>query len=252
MFKKNCVIEVGDNYLIKHDFCIPLLNRVYKKYEYNINLLKDAQFYVSNRKAYIVLEGEKINIKKMTFPKMKNKDLYKLIVEELASYYSNTDKIFFNFSIIKESGNSVEVIVFYSNEGKIKKLEKYILGNSHIKGVYLIQFCFLRYFSAAIMQNDFAFAFMYKSKLYFLYCINKKMLYNHMVTCGEDITKINELLFEFIESCRINNGTEIRNVYIANINEKICADVSFEGYSVKNLGDVNEKTLIRSIKNNRR
>lgn len=252
MFKKNCVIEVGDNYLIRHDLSLRLFNRAFRKFEYNINLLKESQFYVSNRKAYIVLEGEKINIKKMTFPKVKNKELYKLIVEELANYYNHVDKIFFNFSIIKDNGKSLDVIVFVSNEGKIKKLEKYILGNSHIEGVYLIQFCFMRYFSASIMHNDFVFAFMYKSRLYFLYCINKKMLINNMVTCGEEITIIGEFIFEFIESCRINNGIEIQNIYVANIDEKVCDDTRLKGYSIKYLGNIDEKALIKCIKNSRR
>lgn len=252
MFKKNCVIELGDNYLIKHDFYPRLLNKAFRKYEYNINLLKESQFYVSNRKAYIVLEGEQINIKKMTLPKVKNKDLYKLIIEDLASYYNYIDKIYFNFSIIKDNGNSLDIIVFYSNEGKIKKIEKYILCNSHIEGIYLIQFCFLQYFSAAIKKNDFVFVFMYKSKLYFLYCINKKMLYNSIVACDEDITKINEFIFGFIESCRINHGAEIQNIYIANIAKKKCMDSSLELYYVEHLGYVDEKNLIKCIKNSRR
>lgn len=252
MFKKNCFIEVGDNYLIRHEHNPRILSRAYRKNEYNINLLKEAQFSLKSRKAYVVLEGEKINIKMMTFPKVKNKELYKLIIEELTNYYNSVDKIYFNFTVIKDNGKSLDIIVFYSNEGKIKKLEKYILGNSHIRGVYLIQFCFLQNFRATIMHEDFIFAFMYKAKLYFLFCINKKIVYNNMVTYTEEVAKISNSIFEFMESCRINNGCEIKNIYIANIDERVCTDITLKGYYVENLGSMDEKSLIKCIKKSRR
>jgi|GEM_PF-2043422 len=250
MLKQNCLIELGDNYLIKHDFYHRFLNPSLRNDVYNINLLKESQFCLSNKKVYIVIEGEKINIRKMTLPKLKSNELYKLIIEELSNSYNNVDKIFFNYIVIRDNGNNLDLAVFYSNEGKIKKIERHILKNTRIEAVYLIQFCFLNYFNRVIIHKDFIFVFIYKAKLYCLLCINKKLLYNNVIQWNEEKI-ISEVIFEFIESCRINNGVVARNIYISNLGKDVFNDNGLEEHIINNLGFVSEETLIKCIRNNK-
>lgn len=247
MLKQNCLIELGDNYLIKHDFYPRFLNSSLRNDEYVLNLLKESQFCLSSRKVYIVIEGEKIKISEITLPKLRSNDLYKLIIDELSNSYNNTDKIFFNYSILRDNGNNLDLAIFSSNEGKIKKIEKYILKKSSIEAVYLIQFCFLGYFNETITHRNFIFVFIYKDKLYLLLCLNKKLIYNDVIEWNDE-KKLSEAIFEFMESCRINNGIVTKNIYTANIDLEVNCDEYEEGCHISDLGLVCEKELIKYIR----
>ncbi|MFL0246709.1 hypothetical protein [Candidatus Clostridium stratigraminis] len=247
MLKQNCLIELGENYLIKHDFYPRLLNSSLRNDEYVLNLLKESQFCLSSKKVYIVIEGEKINIREITLPKLRSCELYKLIIDELSNSYNNSDKIFFNYSILKDNGINLDLAIFSSNEGRFKKIEKYILKNSTIEAVYLIQFCFLGYFNEAITHRNFFFVFIYKDKLYLLLCLNKKLIYNDVVQWNDE-NKLNKTIFEFMEGCRINNGIVTKNIYTANIGTEINCNEYVEGCYISNLGLVYEDELIKYIR----
>lgn len=252
MLHKPCILEIVDNYLIKHDLYSSFMKSRYRSSEYKLNLLREAQFCLCSKKVLVVLEGEKINIKNMTLPRLKKPQISRLIAEELAFSASDLEKVYFSYTIIKEGKTSIQLFVYYSKEGKPKILSNYMTGKSFIKKVHMIQFWFLKYFKASFKHKDFIFVFIYRSVLYLICCIDGKVSYNEAENYGCEEVNLVEMVMDFCEGCRINNGLSIKNIYLANIDSESIKYLDTEGYLVFDLGYVEEKQMIKSIRSCRR
>ncbi len=247
VFKRNSIIEINDDYLVKHD-----INR--KKFKlrcnseiYNLNIFKSLDIYLDlkHRNTCVIVEGEEINIKLLTLPKVKGEALYDLIKNELFYYFKDLENVTFNYSILEEYKNKLDILVFCLDKRKINFIEKCIGSDIIIKGVYLLQFCLLNYFRTKIKEKNYVFVFIFRENIYFLYCIDNKVLHNNVYKAASN--SMQELLNNFIERSKILYDKDIYKVYFANCSNKEFDNDLLNKIAYENLGEIDVNNLICSL-----
>jgi hypothetical protein len=247
MFGKNAVIEINDNYLVKHEATRKKLHLTFKSDNYRLDILRDIYIDLKRKKVSILLEGEEINIKMMTLPKIKKVALYDLIKKELFYYFKDLDNIVFNYNILKEHKSKFDILVFCVDERKINFVKKCLNTNIKIQGVYLIQFSFLNYFKPKIKEKNYGFVFIYRENLYFLYCIENMVLHNNVYKIAADSTELKNLLYNFMQNSKILYDKEVTKVYFANCSSIQTPYDEIDKITYENLGDIEETELINSV-----
>jgi hypothetical protein len=247
LFRKNAVIEINDNYLITHQVTRKNFHLIYKSDNYRLDILRDIYIDLKHKRVSILLEGEEINIKLMTLPKVKKEALYDLIKNELFYYFKDLDSIVFNYNILREHKSKFEILVFCINERKINFIEKRLNSSIKVQGVYLIQFSFLNYFKLKIKEKNYGFVFVYRENLYFLYCIENKVLHSNVYKIVADSIEPKNLLYNFMQNCKILYDKEVTKVYFANCDSIQLFNDIFDKTTYENLGDIEETGLINSV-----
>jgi hypothetical protein len=247
MFRKNAVIEINDNYLIKHEVTRKNLHLTYKSDDYRLDILRDIFIDLKRKRVAIILEGEEINIKMMTLPKINKVSLYDLIKSELFYYFKDIDNLVFNYIIIKVHKSKIDLLVFCINQRKINFMKKCLNTNIKIQGVYLIQFSFLNYFKLKIKEKNYGFVFVYRENLYFLYCIENKLVHNNVCKMATDSTELKNLLFNFMQNSKIIYDKEATKVYFANCGSIQPLNDASDKVTYENLGNIEGTDLINSV-----
>lgn len=239
MFNNTLILEVGGNYINEYKN-----NRII---EHDLASFQELGIYVKRKRVYIILSGEEINIRLLKFPKIKEKELYDLINNELYYNFRNTDNLVFAYTLIKSSNINDEFAVFCLNMDKIALIEKSVSFNTNIKGVYLLQFCILNFFKAKIKNRNFIFLFKYMENIYLLHILNDVVIHN---TVFKDYGIEEDLLFEFnkfIEEVLTYTDKNIDMVYTLNMSKDQYLNLVEDKLKFEDLGDLNIKRIIRSI-----
>lgn len=241
--KKEIILEINDT-SIK---CKELLKKgfLYKEkkvvnsseFKYMKNNYENIKVDFKNKNLFIIVGGEEIYVKFMTLPKVKDEKLYEIIKNELKNRFQNIDNIMFTYEIFKELGNSLEVIVFCLNWNKIGLIETYVEKGAQIKGIFPIQFKILDSYRKNIKEREYAVIFIYEDLLYFIACIEGKIVTNSI------IKEFNEKNFLSIyENFKIKYEMlgfkeKLKNIYFLNFPYKHLIDCLSEKYNCKNLDD---------------
>lgn len=247
MFRKNAVIEINDNYLVTHQVTRKNLHLIYKSDNYRLDILRDIYIDLKHKRVSILLEGEEINIKLMTLPKVKKEALYDLIKNELFYYFKDLDSIVFNYTILREHKSKFDLLVFCINERKINFMKRCLNPSIKIQGVYLIQFSILNYFKFKIKVKDYGFVFAFRENLYFLYCIENKVLHNNVYKIVADPTELRNLLYNFMQNSKILYDKEVTKVYFSNCDSIEPLNDTVDKIAYENLGNVDETGLLNSV-----
>lgn len=157
--------------------------KVDKEISKNVNS-RSVRISLNNKKAYIVIEGEEIYIKYFKFPKVSERKLYELINNELNYLYRN-ESFVFNYKKIKQSINTVEVIVFYFRAEKLNLVDKFV-EKKELKAVRLIQVCVLNYYKKIIKEKDYFMIFKYNLSNYIISIRNNSICENEVYDVLED------------------------------------------------------------------
>jgi hypothetical protein len=247
MFRKNSVIEINDRFLIKYEGARKKFRVIYKSDSYRFEDLKDIYVDLKYKRAAVILEGEEITVKLLTFPKVKKEALNGLIKNELFYYFKDIDNIVFKYSIINEYNNKLDIHVYCIDKRKINLIENCLNSSTRIKGIYLIQFCIINYFRSKIKEKDYVFAFQYKDNLYFLYCINNKVLHSSVNKTTINEIQFEALLYNFIENCKILYEKDVYKIYYSDCeNSRILQD-SLRNINCENLGSIDSNKLVSKL-----
>jgi hypothetical protein len=247
MLGKNAIIEIGDNYVCKYDFYMKNLKLDYKRKNYDLDVVKKFCVDLKTKKVCIILEGEELQIKLLKLPRTKKEILDDIIKNELHYHFNNLDGVIFNYTILKEYENNIEVIVFCINEKKVSFIQNCLHIRTRINAVYLLQFCILNHYKIKITEKNYIFVFKYKDNLYLLYCIDNKILHNTLYKSMFYKDKFTSILNSFIERCKILYDVNINKIYSANISENIELWDMIEKISYEDLGPIDEEQFVYSI-----
>lgn len=251
MFKKNSVIEIEDKYIYLNDYNRKnLLTRnikdsVERKIIGSRNMPTNLNVDIKNRNIHFILNGEKIFVKLISIPKIKRAYIDKVIRGEIEYYFKDIENLIYSYNIYKEEKDSIDVLVFCLNWKEIDILKDVKINKNSIKGVWLIQFCFLKFFMKDFIEKQFIFTFIYNNKIYFIACKDNKLICNNIIEHYNEVEFV-EYLKQFIQDSSNKISEESFNtVYFSNFENKDMIKQSRVHYNCKDLGSVSREDIIR-------
>lgn len=170
---------------------------------------KNVGISLNSKKAYIVIEGEEIYIKYFKFPKVSESKLYELINNELNYLYRN-ESFVFNYKKIKQSINTIEVIVFYFRSEELNLIDKFV-EDKQLKAVRLIQMCVLNYYKKLIKEKDYFIVFKYNFHNYIM-CVRNNNIYANEVYDMLQDKEYNKMKNFIVSNCE--KGSLTNKIYI--------------------------------------
>lgn len=252
-FRKNMFLEISAERISGIEFSKNIiLNRInnlaYKnRYYKDIPNIKDFEIYIRNKNLYVLVEGERVYIKKVTLPLVKKYLINELIKNELRYYYKDIDHIAFTYKLIKKHKNNMEILVYCLKGNNLNILENCIDNNISLKKVNLIQFCFKNYYCKKIHDKNYILVFYYNCNLYFLICHNDEIVVNTITNVGDLLLfkfsyEMNEFLeqyYEYAKSCK--------KIYYANIQQLNIKEFKYLTLSHVILEDIKREELLKYI-----
>lgn len=213
MLNKNVFLKVSEEGIE--------MNNKNLKYK-NVNLFKDITgINIKNKNVYIIVEGEEVHIKLLKLPRVSKWDLNSLIKNELVFLYGKkANNIFYTYTLLNETREDIDVLVFCMNLKDVKALEK-IINNNKIKKINIIQFNMVNYFKNYIKDKTYILVFKDKKKVYFLGVTYENLISNRIVNLNNENHEC--FLMESFDYCvnRIEKFTsELRNIYYVNFQEE--------------------------------
>jgi hypothetical protein len=252
MLGKSTVLEVGENYITKHDVTSRYLGLKLNSTNYNTDIFRSINMELFARKASIILTGEQLYTKLMTLPKAKKEVMQDLIKSELYYHFKDMNDIAFNYTIFKENKTNYELLVFCINCRNFYRMQKHFSNKMTITGIYLIQFCCLNYFKIKINEKNFIFALRYLDNLYLLYCVDYNIIYCETIKEIVSDYNLTNVLHSFIDQGKATYNVEVNKIYFANFaDEDIKNSISHISH-FENLGQLDNKSLIKGLKAKRR
>lgn len=243
---KNGILQVNDNGLIYKDIVSKNLINKIKEGNWKKGLgiegrnIDDIKIDFHSRNVFIIVQGEQIYVKLIEIPKVNKRKLNSIIKAELKYHFKNIDidSIMFTYDVFKDNGKSLEIIVFCLNWDKDNIIEKCVEKGANIKGVYPIQFCILNNYKKLIKEREYILTFLYDNKLYFLACIDGKILANSVI---QDFDKDNfeEIMDKFKEKCEVTGVIRnLKNVFLLNLPYQDIVQTLSKKYNCNDLGTI--------------
>lgn len=251
MIQGSNVLEIGDNYIVRHERVRRLFKYSYKSLRWNLNEPLDIAMDLNFKKACVILNDEQLHIKLMTLPRSKPEILKDLIRRELLYWYKDADTMAFDFEILQENNNNCELLVFSTSCRNINLLEKHLNNNARIAGVYLIQFCFLKCYKDKLKEKNYLFIFNYMGSLYMQYCFKDKIFHSQITKEDNWKHEFINVFRDFLDQVKSLNYTELNVAYFANFTQDQFKQMCIEGIRCENLGEINHKLLMKSIRKNK-
>ncbi|EDS77951.1 putative conserved protein [Clostridium botulinum C str. Eklund] len=248
MLNKNIFLKVSEE-------GIQIKNKNLRLKHKGINPLKDIEgIKIKNKNVYIIVEGEEVHIKLLKLPKVSKWDLNSLIRNELIFLYGRkANNIFYTYTVLNETIEDIDVLVFCMNLKDVKALEK-IISDNKIKKINIIQFNMLNYFKSYIKDKTYILIFKDENKIYFLGITYENLVANRIVNL--ESKNYEYFLMEGFNYCvnRIEKFTKgLENIYYVNFKEEE-KDLYMQNhiYKYKDLGSVDKTKILQyfSIKRN--
>jgi len=148
----------------------------------------------------VIIEGEELFINLITLPKVKNSRLYDLVKNELLYKFNKLENIIFDYEIIKETEEAVEVVVYCVNIENFSILKKENYNQSNFIKINMLQNFIKGYLSSSIKDEDYYLAFRYKREVYFLVVAKKNIIANKVVKINKGNVNISEEFITFINN----------------------------------------------------
>jgi hypothetical protein len=248
MFEGTNVLEIGDNYIVRHERVRRLFKYSYKSFRWNLSEPLDIPMDLNFKKACVILNDEQLHIKLMTLPKSRPEILKDLIKRELFYWFKDAETMAFDYEILQENNNNCELLVFSTSCRNMNLLEKHLNNNARIAGVYLIQFCFLKCFKDKLKEKNYLFIFNYMESLYMQYCLEGKIFHSQINKENNWKYEFTNVFSDFLDQIKSLNYTEPDVAYFASFTQEQFKQICIEDIRCENLGEINHKLLIKSIK----
>jgi hypothetical protein len=218
---------------------------IVKKIKYFNESFVDKEFFVKlkNKKLFMVIEGEELYIHNITIPRVKNFRIYDMIKNELIYKFNNISNIIFNYNIIREAEEVIDVIVYCVNIENFNVLKKENYNGSNFIKVNLIQNYFISYFETLIKEEDYFFAFRYKRNVYFLLVSKKNIVANKVIAIDKNLLSYSEEFVAFLKNYR-EEYNYINKIYTVDIT---LSNTQLENFIVMKIKDLNIKDFLNHI-----
>ncbi|MBI6873056.1 hypothetical protein [Clostridium aciditolerans] len=243
MIRKKGLLQVyNDSLTYKEILRKSFIDRIIDLKKYNgINIkaknIDDIKIDFKNKNLFIIVDGEEIYVKFMTFPKVKKEKLHAIIKGELQYRFKNIDNIMFTYQIIKDNGSSLDVIVFLLNWSKSNLIKKCTERGGKIKGIFPIQFCILNNYKNRIKDKNYILIFIHENILYLLACTDNKMIANSVIKTFAENSFIDELK-KFQVKCSISQEhDQFNKIFFLNFPYKTLIKDVEKQYSCIDLGN---------------
>ncbi|OPJ63215.1 hypothetical protein [Clostridium oryzae] len=178
---------------------------------------------------------EDIYIENMEIPNVKKRIQRDIIRNQMICKFPNIENISYSYEIIYQDKEKIQLRIFCINTLKnrlIMQLSKFITINK----VFVIQFCYINYFSKIIKESNYV----------LLYNINNYIY----ITEGEGVSLVNNLIVSQQDMKRkgrdMLEGLELEKynqVYVVNMDKKILELQHIE-IEIADLGSVDEDKII--------
>ncbi len=247
--RKRAILEIGDEGLVYKDIINKsFMNKIktdkwQKKFKIKGKNVEDIKIDFNNKNIFIIIQGEEIYVKFIEVPKVSKRKLYFLIKDELKYRFKNIDNIMFTYDIFKDNGKSLELIVFCLNWNKDQVIEQCAKRGANIKGIYPIQFCALNSCKKNIKEHQYIFIFLDENKLYFLACVNEKVMANSVIE-NFSKEKFIEEVDKFINKCEtFSIEKKFKNIFFLNVPyEDLIINLS-KKYNCNSFGTISKDEL---------
>lgn len=188
----------------------------------------------------VIIEGEELFINLITLPKVKNSRLYDLVKHELLYKFNKLENIIFDYEIIKETEEAVEVVVYCVNIENFSVLKKDNYNHSNFIKINMVQNFIKEYLSSTIKDEDYYLAFRYKREVYFLVVAKKNIIANKVVKINKGNVNISEEFITFINSYK-DDHKYINKIYTMDLT---ITNAQLKNFILVKLKDLNCKDFI--------
>lgn len=213
--------------------------------------LKDK---IKNKKIYIIVEKEEINIKYMDFPKVKREKLECMLQNELYFLYrSKAKEIYYDYKIHKEDKNDINISVACVICKGLNTVISSINQSSKVKKITLIQICFINYFKNYIKVSNYIVIFKCDKTVYFVAMSKEKIIANKVVKeCSENYDSLKKA-YDFIKNKVISLEIKVEKIYGANFENSEFEEEIIKKYGAvyTNLGYASYHDIIKNFIKNR-
>ncbi|MDT8716594.1 hypothetical protein IAI10_07990 [Clostridium sp. 19966] len=186
-----------------------------------------------------VLYEEDICIINIKLPKVKKKLMDKIVENQMLHKFMNMEQISFSYSINNINNNICDVFVYCINSYKLEILKE-MNKKRRVRGIYLIQFCYMEYVIRNFNVNTFLIAAKSGDTLYFIGCEKGKLKYSSILKINE-LQDVNSFFIAALQSAFTNNDDE--QVYLLNCSEYF--DTSFPKTHIIRVDCFQEEILIK-------
>jgi hypothetical protein len=191
----------------------------------------------------MVVEGEELYIHIITIPKVKNYRIYDMIKNELIYKFNNINDIIFNYNIIREDENSIDVIVYCANIENFFVLKEGSYNGSNFVKINLIQNYIVSYFESSIKEEDYFLAFRYKRNVYFLLVSKRNIVGNKVIAIDKNLLSYSEEFASFLKGYK-EDFSYINKIYTVDI---VLSNTQLENFIVVKLKDLNIKGFLNYV-----
>ncbi|MCT8976044.1 hypothetical protein N4T77_05480 [Clostridium sp. CX1] len=253
MIAKKGILEIFENHMSYRDlFSISLLHRINKRrkkesLKIEADSIQDIKIHVRNKNLFIVVHGEEVYVKLITLPKVSKEKLYFIIKQELRVRFENLDSIMFTYEILKDNGNSLDIIIFCLNWNGVNLVEKCIEAGGEVKGIYPIQFCILNSYRNQIKSENYVLVFSLEGNVY-LVGYYKDRIVGNTVLKNFNLEGLKEELDIFIVKCNIlSKAKEMPAIFFLNFFNKELIQSLSKDYICEDLGELDKEYSINQI-----
>jgi hypothetical protein len=232
MIRKKAIIQINNDSLsykevLRKSFIDRLItSKKHTELNLKFNSIEDIKIDFTNKNLFIVIDGEEVYVKLLTLPKVKKERLYEIIKSELQYRFKTINNIMFTYEILKDNGVNLEVAVFCLNWNKSELIKKCMGRGAKVKGIYPIQFCILNKYKNYIEDKKYIFIFVYEDILYFLACINSKIVANSVIKTFKEKSFMEELNKFQIKCGTIEEFKDINKIFFLDFpNKRLIEDV---------------------------
>lgn len=227
IIKNKAIVEMYSDSTLYHEISK-------KSFEY------DKATQLSSKRLYVFVFNREIYIHKITLPKVNRNDTMALLYNELKCNVDDADSVVYNFTVLKATLKTQDLIVYYLSWKKLNMLKDFSKNRNEIRKISAIQLCYLSYFSQFINCNNFIFCFRLKGYCYLTVCENKILIHDKILSLSDSSDIINEIanLKDEISDCNIE-GIFLENIDIQNqFNDNI------SGIKITRLDDILPERII--------
>lgn len=232
----NSILEINDaEILMTNCKCSLFSKKVHKTEEKPVSVDFVKKFLRS--RVILILEDEEIYIKYLTLPKVEEDTLERMITEELKYYYKLEKDICFSYTILKKNEYNVDIILFYINSKKLDDINLKCIRS--VKGVYLLQFCFIEYLKKFLnVVKTYILCTIYNKNLYFVLSYKGILKANFIEkNFFENQIAFEERLTSFIKTNK--NFDDLMKIYTLGIKSETLSKADLK-YEHEDLGEINK------------
>lgn len=145
-----------------------------------LNKIQDIKVNLKNKNLYILVHGQEIYITHMELPRIKTKNIYKVLNSELKNKFKNMDNIMFSYEITKYNRYTLNLIVSCMNWDDMSIVKIFHNRGANIKAIIPIQFYIWSIYKNKLSNKDYIFVLVEDNTIYFMACRQNIIVFNNV------------------------------------------------------------------------